>query len=480
MTGINPSKAITVALFVALATTGALSAEATTRYVSEDGSNSVKLRLFGGSSAWYFTFPNHCKDRVQPCLTIEYAIRQSANRDRIHVAEGTYYQEARVFAHGNSNNPDRKNLVIAGSYTKDFKKRYSSRTTHFVGFIVLRAEYGGEIDITFEQVTFERPNPGTQAVIWVEAGRSYDILWPYRPYSFLEALGRAGTVRVALRNCGIFGDGAPAVSAAAERFSLVEINLIDATVRNANGDSSHNSIQARTFALKGEFSLLKLNIRDTEVAPCGGATDYNDACLMVWADGGMVAAEVERSSFSNSSNDGINAFSIGDGTLSLHIENSLLSDNRAAGIYAGGHRTDVTLLNDTISGNEGPGIEAKFGSFVEVTNSIVWGNGEDSPDISIGREGTVAARFSDVGDVDLGYTGPDTNPGAFTDAGGNLDEDPGFYGWPDRKLRTDSPLIDRGLCDEYGGRVRVAPEDDFEGQPRPMGDGCDIGWDEAR
>jgi len=56
-----------------------------------------------------------------------------------------------------------------------------------------------------------------------------------------------------------------------------------------------------------------------------------------------------------------------------------------------------------------------------------------------------------------------------TDLGGNI-SDPVFV-FGDIHLSARSPCIDAGTC-------TGAPTTDFEGDPRPIGAGCDIGADE--
>jgi hypothetical protein len=106
---------------------------------------------------------------------------------------------------------------------------------------------------------------------------------------------------------------------------------------------------------------------------------------------------------------------------------------------------------------------------VDVVNTILWGNrASTASDLFVDPTAvntTVNADHSDIGEREMPV-------GSFNDLGGNIDADPRLV-QPrrDAHLRPGSPAIDAGTC-------AGAPSDDFEGDPRPSGPGCDIGADE--
>jgi hypothetical protein len=97
----------------------------------------------------------------------------------------------------------------------------------------------------------------------------------------------------------------------------------------------------------------------------------------------------------------------------------------------------------------------------------------------------LSAEYSDIGPV--------KNYGTYLPAASTFDSDPLFVGpgsRSDYRLSSTSPAIDRGICtkticipqplprDPICWRERVAPWDDFDGDPRPSGATCDVGADE--
>src|SRR5262249_53727824 len=176
--------------------------------------------------------------------------------------------------------------------------------------------------------------------------------------------------------------------------------------------------------------------------------------------------------------------------VTVSIVNSVMAgkhveyDGGGVGVsaYYTGSTTDVSIVNTTITGNHSLGrvpeyVEAVGGGGIAVasndspvtvslTNVILWGNrapagtGRGPHQEAFGPAvPTVSADHVDLGDTAV-------VSGTVNDLGGNVDVDPdlarGF------RLLAGSPLIDAGSC---GG----APPNDFEGDPRPSGAGCDIG-----
>ncbi|MFC1889762.1 right-handed parallel beta-helix repeat-containing protein [Thermodesulfobacteriota bacterium] len=160
------------------------------------------------------------------------------------------------------------------------------------------------------------------------------------------------------------------------------------------------------------------------------------------------------------------------------IVNCVIDGNEAvdAGGGIGCHMwSDATIVHSTITGNRasaetlgGAGLFVFF-SEVSLTNAIVWGNrGPDRKQIRIGfydMNSTLTVSHSVVQD------GMD---GVFVYAQstlewlcGNLNRPPIFVGGGDYRLTPFSPCIDAG--------THAGVTEDFDGFPRPLGDGFDIG-----
>ena len=113
-------------------------------------------------------------------------------------------------------------------------------------------------------------------------------------------------------------------------------------------------------------------------------------------------------------------------------------------------------MNCTVTANDatrsGGGFYS-YGADLRLANCIVWG---DRPEAIYSEESAVAIRYSDV---QGGWEGDH-----------NLNQDPRFRedGW---RLFGGSPAID-------SGSTNGMPETDLDGDPRPWGDGVDMGADE--
>jgi len=105
--------------------------------------------------------------------------------------------------------------------------------------------------------------------------------------------------------------------------------------------------------------------------------------------------------------------------------------------------SDVTLDNITVSGNSstyGGSIGVGEGGHVDLTNSILWGNGDGTEtvdgEVLLDEDGSLTAYYSDIeGGYDIGF--------------GNIDADPLFTD-PDSgdfTLQQGSPCIDAGIAD---------------------------------
>ena len=119
--------------------------------------------------------------------------------------------------------------------------------------------------------------------------------------------------------------------------------------------------------------------------------------------------------------------------------------------------TSLTVANSTIVGNDAAVGGGIFAWSVTMTNSIVWGNSAEQishPDADVSYS-----------NVQGGHAGT-----------GNIAVDPGFVDaeGDDFHLAADSPMIDAG----NSSLVLVGMALDFEGDPRVVGPGVDIGADE--
>jgi len=138
------------------------------------------------------------------------------------------------------------------------------------------------------------------------------------------------------------------------------------------------------------------------------------------------------------------------------IINCLFFDNSApSGAGIRNNDPDPTIINTTITYNNGPGISSRNGSAPIIKNSIVWGN-------SGGSFSGASAGLSDVSysDIEGGFTGT-----------GNLDENPDFLNSTgnDYHIAAYSPLIDAG------DNTFVLLTTDLEGNSRIIGGIVDMG-----
>ncbi len=144
------------------------------------------------------------------------------------------------------------------------------------------------------------------------------------------------------------------------------------------------------------------------------------------------------------------------------IIDSIIVNNEAR--VVGGGITDfgggaVTIINSTIAGNIAPTGAGIYGSTVNITNSIVWGNH--------GNEQVSGSATVTYSNVQGGFVGE-----------GNLDVLPGFVDPAngDYHLVADSPLIDAADPSFVPDPQHV----DLDGDPRLVAAAVDIGADEFR
>jgi len=175
---------------------------------------------------------------------------------------------------------------------------------------------------------------------------------------------------------------------------------------------------------------------------------------------------ITRSRIQNNGDDGIYYEEIGEG-IKINIRNNWIHNN-GDGIYIYNtlvEPTPAVIRNNTIVNNAGYGINSLYAQDVNITNCIIWDNGDDPNDnLYADDNATFDVNYSCV-EYDTNYTGT-----------GNINGDPCFVDDvnDDYHLTWNSPCVDWG----DPNFVADANETDIDGNPRVMGGRVDMGGDE--
>jgi hypothetical protein len=420
---------------------------------------SSAARHYGGSDQ-----ENECVDPRRPCLTIQHAIDVADDGDIIKVAE-CCYEENIVMDKGIF-------LTIEGSYSawpvvpieENFFYRYLSPLTWISGtdpgsIVSIRAVENENVGIQIDRVVLHGG--------WASSGGAISV------YATTEEEDIYGsTANLILKNSILLGntvasDGG-AIHAVAcsrnNRLSTVGIDLSDNLIVGNNAGRNGGAIEFYVCNIKppgatGRIRMIRNEIRNNTAAEEGGGISVT-----------------------------------GGDTTKLYLENNIIASNTArtgAAIYArirhipGSLRYEslLSLLNDTITDNissggspyPSAGIYAREFNEVELVNVILWGNhGEVDMVIPNSFPDTITkVSYSDIGTAEI--------RGTYWEGAGNVSVDPEFVdpdAW-DYHLRSDSPLLDAGICGSIrrvGGYLRpafdtstrIAPHEDFERDLRPF------------
>ena len=390
-------------------------------------------RTYGRDIIKPFNVVNDCTDSTDPCKTLNHTLKQSASGDKIK-ADVSEYNENIMIAPSSS-----LDLDIEGGWNKDFDKRNVEIKS------MLRVTKGNAFTIDADGINLDLDVSG-----FIITG---------------------GSARL--------GGGV----------NVMSKNESDVTVSLSNN------------------KIVKNTATDLEFNSFGGGIYTN--CYSGILNLNLIN-NIIMQNFSETNGGGIEIYTSIGGETNVSMMNNIIAEN-TAGNWGGGAYfygiglTDVKMVNNTIFDNEarsGSGFVASSHmdeglTFIEVINSIVWGN-SGNHDIMIyeidsktsGTDSTteVKSRYSDLGRVVINNAAG--GDGTYTDEGHNINEDPLFKDSlnQDVHLKRSSPCIDAGICGEWVSlgsfRVyyRIAPYTDYEGDIRCAGfttkGCCDIGADE--
>jgi len=281
-----------------------------------------------------------------------------------------------------------------------------------------------------------------------------------------------GDTNVVLTNCVINKNTAEGAGSGGGIYSAATLAL--------NGCQITDNSAISWFEKSGGGGVCALgivNINDCIIS--GNSAQYG---------GGIAIGGVDTTSVVSNSSISTNIAESGGGVYlvnaaNLAMKNCVVKNSSAessAGIYVN-NQASLFLTNCTVTNNhateEGAGITAYYGSYANISNSIIWGN---STDDGLGEQislpwfyirtplSTAEVVYSDVEGGQAGVYDPCS--GLAWDQG-NLNINPGFALEDDYHLMNGSPCIDAGTNDPCGG----LPASDYDGNPRPLNNVADIG-----
>jgi hypothetical protein len=396
----------------------AASAKGLDRYVSTGGSDAA----------------NDCLASAAPCRSVVHAVTQAASGDTINVARGKYLTHVSF--------DSTLTLTLRGGFSNDFSVRDPARYRTILDggktdqIVEIDAQAGDAIALTVDGFTVQK---------------------------------------------GYFFGGSPTggglMNASSNDGASVQLTVVDSRLQKSGGDGGGalRAVQSGTGSLAATFERCLIRRHRTGN---GGAV-----FLASQGTGSAELRMIDSSVFGNRASIGgaIQAVAGDQSTMTIELENSFIVKNKVAHVAAliveaiNSATVDVSLTNVTIERNRPSplspdgGVSLKAGGVgaaiaATLRNTILWDNG-DPPDLQLVGNVTVQADHNDIDEVE-------NLAAAFVDLGGNVDADPllgGPSAWP--HLEPGSPAIDGGTC-------TGVPAQDFEGDARPSGGGCDIGADE--
>jgi hypothetical protein len=237
------------------------------------------------------------------------------------------------------------------------------------------------------------------------------------------------------------------------------------TRNQAAGSGNGTGYGGGIYLNSGGLTMVLSRVTGNTASGAGMGASSSDGGGLHVASGSAVIRQSVIAGNSTTRNGG-GTYNVG----TLRLENSIVNTNSAVngdGILANGA---VTLMNCTVANNRGEGLRWASGT-ATVTNSILWGNGDD-------LTGTVSVAYCAIGTADSfwthGVNGCITNNPLFVDTTYyHLQSKNGHYiggyfsGGTWDNSASNSPCIDTGYPD---------PADPWRGvEPEPNGKRSNMG-----